>query len=85
MEDSPTGVASAEAAGCVTVAVAGLVEVPPAPGRIRVGSLRDLTPDRLEELVRTPGMTLRDPVVAPGLILPAPHPCEPWGRALQMT
>jgi beta-phosphoglucomutase-like phosphatase (HAD superfamily) len=51
VEDSPTGVASAEAAGCVTVAVAGLVDVPPEPGRIRVGSLRDLTADRLEELV----------------------------------
>ena len=39
IEDSPTGVASAEAAGCVTVAVQGVVDVPPAPGRIRVGSL----------------------------------------------
>ena len=52
VEDSPTGVASAEAAGCVTVAVEGLVAVPPAPGRIRVGSLSDLTVDRLERLVR---------------------------------
>ncbi len=51
VEDSPTGVSSAEAAGCVTVAVEGVVEVPPAPGRIRVSSLRDLTADRLEELV----------------------------------
>lgn len=51
VEDSPTGVASAEAAGCVTVAVAGMLDVPPAPGRIQVGSLRDLTVARLEELV----------------------------------
>ena len=53
VEDSPTGVASAEAAGCITVAVEGLVEVPPAPGRIRVGSLRELTVDRLDGLVPT--------------------------------
>jgi beta-phosphoglucomutase-like phosphatase (HAD superfamily) len=51
VEDSPTGVASAEAAGCVTVAVEGLVPVPPAPGRITIGSLRDLTVDRLQQLV----------------------------------
>ena len=51
VEDSPTGVASAAAAGCVTVAVEGVVDVPPAPGLIRIGSLRDLTADRLEEMV----------------------------------
>jgi HAD superfamily hydrolase (TIGR01509 family) len=52
VEDSPTGVAAAEAAGCVTVAVDGVVAVPPAPGRISVRSLRDLTVDGLEQLVR---------------------------------
>jgi HAD superfamily hydrolase (TIGR01509 family) len=52
VEDSPTGVASAEAAGCVTVAVEGLVAVPPALGRITIGSLRDLTVERLRQLVR---------------------------------
>jgi HAD superfamily hydrolase (TIGR01509 family) len=52
VEDSPTGVASAEAAGCVTIAVEGVLDVPPAPGRIRVASLRDLTADGLEDLVR---------------------------------
>ena len=52
VEDSPTGVASAEAAGCVTVVVDGVVAVPPAPGRTGVRSLRDLTVDGLEQLVR---------------------------------
>jgi HAD superfamily hydrolase (TIGR01509 family) len=55
VEDSPTGVASAEAAGCVTIVVEGLVAVPPAPGRIQVGSLRDLTVDRLERMVARAG------------------------------
>ncbi|SEG66497.1 haloacid dehalogenase superfamily, subfamily IA, variant 3 with third motif having DD or ED [Thermomonospora echinospora] len=42
LEDSPTGVAAAEAAGCVTVAVPGVAPVPPAPGRIVVESLREV-------------------------------------------
>jgi HAD superfamily hydrolase (TIGR01509 family) len=42
LEDSPTGVAAAEAAGCVTVAVPSVVPVPPAPGRIVVGSLHEV-------------------------------------------
>ncbi|REF01001.1 HAD family hydrolase [Thermomonospora umbrina] len=42
LEDSPTGVAAAEAAGCVTVAVPHVVPVPPAPGRIVVESLRNV-------------------------------------------
>ena len=52
VEDSPTGVASAEAAGCITLAVDGVVAVPSAPGHINVRSLRDLTVDGLEQLVR---------------------------------
>lgn len=52
VEDSPTGVASAEAAGCVTVVVDGVVAVPAAPGRISIRSLCDLTVDGLEQLVR---------------------------------
>ena len=52
LEDSPTGVASAEAAGCVTVVVAGVVAVPPAPGRIGVSSLVGLTLGDLERIVR---------------------------------
>ncbi|GAA4971615.1 hypothetical protein GCM10023225_11650 [Kineococcus glutinatus] len=42
LEDSATGVRSAEAAGCRTVAVPHLVPVPAAPGRSRVRSLADV-------------------------------------------
>ncbi|MGI8331891.1 HAD family hydrolase [Actinomadura scrupuli] len=51
LEDSPTGVAAAEAAGCVTVAVPSVVAVPPAPGRTVVGSLTELDLPRLRELI----------------------------------
>jgi HAD superfamily hydrolase (TIGR01509 family) len=51
VEDSPTGVAAAEAAGCVTVVVDGVAAVPPAPGRTRVRFLGDLTVGGLEQLV----------------------------------
>lgn len=52
LEDSPTGVAAAEAAGCVTVAVPGVVPVPPTPGRTVVESLRDLDLAVLRGLAR---------------------------------
>ena len=39
LEDSPTGVRSAEAAGCATVAVPHMVPIEAAPGRSRVPSL----------------------------------------------
>jgi HAD superfamily hydrolase (TIGR01509 family) len=42
LEDSPNGVASAEAAGCRVFAVPSLVPIPPAPGRTVVGSLLEL-------------------------------------------
>jgi HAD superfamily hydrolase (TIGR01509 family) len=42
LEDSPNGVASAEAAGCRVIAVPSLVPIAPAPGRIVVSSLLDL-------------------------------------------
>jgi HAD superfamily hydrolase (TIGR01509 family) len=45
LEDSPNGVASAEAAGCQVIAVPSLVPIPAAPGRTVVGSLLDLTAD----------------------------------------
>jgi beta-phosphoglucomutase-like phosphatase (HAD superfamily) len=45
LEDSPNGVASAEAAGCRVFAVPSLVPIPPAPGRTVVRSLLDLTAD----------------------------------------
>jgi HAD superfamily hydrolase (TIGR01509 family) len=43
LEDSPNGVASASAAGMRVVAVPSLVPIPPAPGRVVVPSLRDVT------------------------------------------
>ncbi|MGH3321015.1 MAG: HAD family hydrolase [Streptosporangiaceae bacterium] len=42
LEDSPNGVASAEAAGCLTVVVPSVVPIPPAPGRIVLRSLTDV-------------------------------------------
>src|SRR5437868_1247200 len=51
LEDSPNGVAAAEAAGCVTVAVPGLLPISPAPGRIVVSSLREVTLEWLSSLV----------------------------------
>ena len=42
LEDSPNGVASAEAAGCQVIAVPSLVPIEPAAGRTVVRSLLDL-------------------------------------------
>jgi HAD superfamily hydrolase (TIGR01509 family) len=52
LEDSPNGVASAEAAGCVTVAVPGLAPVAEQPGRLIVRSLAELDLATLRSLVR---------------------------------
>lgn len=52
IEDSPTGVASAEAAGCITLAVPHVAEVEAAPGRTIIDSLTDVTVGRLRELAR---------------------------------
>jgi HAD superfamily hydrolase (TIGR01509 family) len=43
LEDSPNGVTSATAAGCRVVAVPSMVPIPPAPGRLVVSSLRDVS------------------------------------------
>jgi HAD superfamily hydrolase (TIGR01509 family) len=43
LEDSPNGVASAQAAGCRVFAVPSLIPVPPGPGLTVVRSLLDLT------------------------------------------
>ena len=51
LEDSPNGVASALAAGCVTVAVPGLVPVEDRPGLHIVGSLAELSLETLRGLV----------------------------------
>jgi HAD superfamily hydrolase (TIGR01509 family) len=42
LEDSPNGVASATAAGCLVVAVPSIAGIPPAPGRLVVTSLLDV-------------------------------------------
>lgn len=46
-EDSPTGVASAEASGAATVAVPLMVDIPPAPGRSMLRTLEGVTLDDL--------------------------------------
>ncbi len=51
IEDSPTGIASAMAAGCVVVGVPHRVPIHAAPGRTLVGSLADLTVASLDALV----------------------------------
>jgi HAD superfamily hydrolase (TIGR01509 family) len=50
LEDSPNGVASATAAGCRVVAVPSMVPIPPAPGRLVVRSLREVTLATLRQL-----------------------------------
>jgi HAD superfamily hydrolase (TIGR01509 family) len=51
IEDSPTGAASAQAAGCLTLVVPAHVAVPPAPGRVHRPTLAGLTPYDLGALV----------------------------------
>ncbi len=50
IEDSPTGVASAEAAGCITIAVPHVAQVERAPGRIMIDTLDGLTAEGLAAL-----------------------------------
>jgi HAD superfamily hydrolase (TIGR01509 family) len=47
LEDSPNGVAAAEAAGCLAVAVPSVVGIPAAPGRVVAGSMAELSLGRL--------------------------------------
>lgn len=51
LEDSPTGIAAGEAAGCVVVAVPFAVPVEPGPGRHLVGSLTEVSVPMLQGLV----------------------------------
>jgi HAD superfamily hydrolase (TIGR01509 family) len=51
LEDSPNGVAAAEAAGCPVIAVPCLLPIPEAPGRTVVGSLREVDVPLLRSLV----------------------------------
>jgi HAD superfamily hydrolase (TIGR01509 family) len=48
VEDSPNGVAAAEAAGCLVVAVPGIVPIPAASGRLVVSTLLELSLERLQ-------------------------------------
>lgn len=50
IEDSPTGLASAETAGARPLAVPDLVPIPPAPGRSRVATLVGVTLDDLARI-----------------------------------
>jgi HAD superfamily hydrolase (TIGR01509 family) len=52
VEDTPTGIASAEAAGCAVLAVPSAARVEEAPGRLVVGSLLDVDLALLRALVR---------------------------------
>ena len=60
LEDSPNGAASATAAGCRVVAVPSFGEVPAAPGRLIVGSLRDVTLGSLRDLAQDPQRQRRE-------------------------
>jgi beta-phosphoglucomutase-like phosphatase (HAD superfamily) len=51
LEDSPTGVAAGEAAGCVVVAIPCIVPIPSAPTRTIVGSMAELDVAALRDLV----------------------------------
>ena len=55
LEDSPNGVASAEAAGCQVIAVPSLVPIAPSPGRTVARSLLDLQADADGVSVRRAG------------------------------
>jgi HAD superfamily hydrolase (TIGR01509 family) len=52
IEDSQTGLRSAEAAGCLVIGVPHHVPIDPAPGRVLVESLEQLDVARLTELVQ---------------------------------
>jgi HAD superfamily hydrolase (TIGR01509 family) len=51
LEDSPNGVAAAEAAGCAVVAVPNVAPIEPAPRRLVVDSLREVSVANLRELI----------------------------------
>ncbi|MEV0640560.1 HAD-IA family hydrolase [Streptomyces sp. NPDC050619] len=51
VEDTQTGVSSAEAAGCTVLAVPSLAPIEAAPGRTVLAALEGVTPDRLRSLL----------------------------------
>jgi HAD superfamily hydrolase (TIGR01509 family) len=54
VEDTPTGVAAAEAAGCRVVAVPSVTPIAPAPGRTVVSTLEEVDLAFLQQLVALP-------------------------------
>jgi HAD superfamily hydrolase (TIGR01509 family) len=72
LEDSPNGVASAQAAGCRVIAVPSLVPIGPAPGRTVVRSLLDLRADVNGISVLARGDDPQEPPAIRGT-----HPLEP--------
>ncbi len=54
VEDTPTGVASAQAAGCRVLAVPSVVPILPGPGRTVLDSLEEAGPELLRSLVPAP-------------------------------
>jgi HAD superfamily hydrolase (TIGR01509 family) len=50
LEDSVTGLRSAEAAGTLAVGIPNIVPIPPSPGRVLVPTLLDLNADNIGEL-----------------------------------
>ncbi|WP_406289630.1 HAD family hydrolase [Embleya sp. NBC_00896] len=52
VEDSPTGIASGEAAGCAVLAVPSMTPIPPAPTRTVVQSLESVDLEFLRDLTR---------------------------------
>ena len=55
VEDTRTGVASAESAGCAVLAVPSLAPIGPAAGRTVLSSLEGVTPDRLRAMIARGG------------------------------
>ena len=53
IEDSPPGIASAEAAGCVVVGVRNLVPIPEVPHRVVLSTLQGVTPELLGEYIES--------------------------------
>ena len=53
IEDSPTGVRSARAAGCVVLAVPNIVPIPPELPHHQLATLKGLAPEHLGELMAT--------------------------------
>jgi HAD superfamily hydrolase (TIGR01509 family) len=56
LEDSPRGVASAQAAGCAVVAVPSVLPIGPAPGRLVAASLTEVNMEVLRMLAGQAGM-----------------------------